>query len=102
MSRRKKKTPDTAQLTPDYWVKFLEMQNLSGFITEEATLVKSVATDMTMPKDPIFMEFLKVASRYGAPKNMEEFKKLDENTRKYYLRAYQIYLVEKKKMTKTK
>ena len=99
MSRRKKKTPDPEQLTPDYWVKFLEMQNLSGFITEE-TLVKSVATDITLPKDPIFIEFLKVASRYGAPKNMEEFKKLDETNRKYYLRAYQIYLQEKKKMTK--
>ena len=95
---RKKMNATPLQPSTTYWEEFLTSQGLP--LGEEEPIVTSPSTpEFTgpVPKDPEFVEFLKIASRYGAPKNMTEFRKLDIEKKKYYLRAYTYYLKEEAK-----
>jgi uncharacterized protein YdeI (YjbR/CyaY-like superfamily) len=53
--------------------------------------------EVEIPFDPQFLEFLQVASAYGAPKSMEEFQKLNKEDQLFYLGAFQEYLKEEEK-----
>ena len=58
--------------------------------------------EVVVPVDPGFEEFLKVASQYGAPGSVKEFNELSAADKQYYLRAYPIYVKEKKKLEEMK
>jgi len=62
--------------------------------------VEKAEEEVSLPVDPGFKEFLRVASKYGAPSNIEEFSKLGVADKQYYLRAYRIYQKEREKMSK--
>ena len=95
MPRKKQASLDLSP-DPDYWTKFLKSQGLIGdFLVDEAV---PVAEESALARDPDFLQFLQVASQYGAPKNMEAFNKLDAKQKGYYLRAYKIYLEAGKKI----
>jgi len=57
-----------------------------------------VGDEVTVPVDPEFEEFLKAASQYGAPGSVKAFNELSAADKQYYLRAYPIYVREKKKL----
>jgi len=80
--------------TKDYWQDFLMVHNIIGDISEEIT---SEETQIEVPPDPEFIKFLQVASRWGAPGTVAQFKKLPAADKAYYLKAYQIWLQNIKK-----
>jgi len=99
MSSRKKfySTPPL-EPTQDYWQEFLKAHNIITEVTPTPTTNPTNPQEERASRDPQFLEYLKIASQYGAPKNFEEFKALSATDRQYYLNAYKIYLEEKKKM----
>ena len=48
--------------------------------------------EIEVPVDPMFMDFLKSATQYGAPESIEAFQGLSAKDKQYYLKAYRIYL----------
>jgi len=69
-------------------------QNLIGEISEE---ISSGETQFEVPPDPEFIKFLQVASRWGAPGTVAQFRKLSAADKAYYLKAYKIWLENIKK-----
>lgn len=84
----KPRAPPHAKLNVNYWQTFLRKKNLVGpfMETEQRT------ENLEVLRDPKFLNFLKIASQYGAPRSLEEFSSLNPQDKAYYLNAYKIYL----------
>jgi len=92
--RRTENRPVILIPTKDYWETFLMAQNLIGEISEEVT---SEEAQIEVPPDPEFVKFLQMASKWGAPATVAQFKKLPAADKAYYLKAYKIWLENIKK-----
>jgi hypothetical protein len=98
-SRRGRRTVPASSDSPspsgDYWKEFLKAKGFRGMIPTEQLVVPLSEEERRV--DQGFLNFLRIASEYGAPKNMEEFMRLPLEERQYYLRAYEIFLREQRK-----
>ena len=77
----------------DYWLNFLRSKGLYSK-TMVGLIVKPEISEAesTVARDPMFAKFLHYASKYGAPANYSQFRKLPPQERLYYLKAYEEWL----------